>query len=151
MPPEHANPATPWPLYPNILKTSSSHKEGCTRRWSLATRRFIGEDGKLTAVEVSDAATGATELIRADLVFLAMGFLHPVHEGLINDLGLALDQRGNIATTSGEAITSVNRVFACGDAASGASLVARAINSGRRAAQAIHQQLSLIRQNNSSL
>ncbi|MDR1918179.1 MAG: glutamate synthase subunit beta [Tannerellaceae bacterium] len=140
MPPSEQNPETPWPLYPNILKTSSSHKEGCTRRWSLATKRFIGENGKLTAVEVADTKTGATEIIRADLVFLSMGFVHPVHEGLLTDLGVSYDARGNVAAPA--SATSVSRVFAAGDAASGASLVVRAIDSGRRAAQAIHQKIS---------
>jgi glutamate synthase (NADPH/NADH) small chain len=140
MPPTDVNPETPWPLYPNTLKTSSSHKEGCTRRWSLATRRFIGENGKLTGVEVADTQTGATEIIRADLVFLSMGFVHPVHEGLLTYLGVSYDARGNVATSA--AATSVGRVFAAGDAASGASLVVRAIDSGRRAAQSIHRQIT---------
>jgi glutamate synthase (NADPH/NADH) small chain len=141
VPPRDTNPSTPWPLYPNILKTSSSHKEGCTRRWSLATRRFIGQNGKLTAVEVADTQTGATELIRADLVFLSMGFVHPVHEGLLDELGVSYDLRGNVAVGSASK-TSVDKVFVAGDARSGASLVVRAIDSGRQAAQAIHAYLS---------
>ncbi|MDR0537770.1 MAG: glutamate synthase subunit beta [Tannerellaceae bacterium] len=141
MPPADYNPDTPWPLYPNILKTSSSHKEGCNRRWSLATQRFLGEAGRLTGVEVLDTQTGETEIIKADLVFLSMGFLHLVHDGLADELSLAYDVRGNIATTSHNC-TSVDKVFTAGDAVLGASLVVRAIDSGRRAAAAIHTFLA---------
>jgi glutamate synthase (NADPH/NADH) small chain len=140
-PPEGINPGTPWPLYPNILKTSSSHMEGCTRRWSLATGRFTGEVGKLTGVEVTDTQTGASEVIKADLVFLSMGFVHPVHEGLLDALGVAYDSRGNVASP-GSAETSVGRIFAAGDASTGASLVVRAIDSGRKAARSIHKYLT---------
>ncbi|MDR2496330.1 MAG: glutamate synthase subunit beta [Tannerellaceae bacterium] len=141
-PPAEYNPDTPWPLYPNVLKTSSSHKEGCTRRWSIATQRFVGEGGQLTGVEVKDLLTGETETIKADLVFLSMGFVHPVHEGLLDDLGLAYDGRGNVATGSSPSVTSVDKVFVAGDATLGASLVVRAIESGRRAAEAIHSYLA---------
>ncbi|MDR2811116.1 MAG: glutamate synthase subunit beta [Tannerellaceae bacterium] len=137
MPPEHQNPHTPWPLYPNVLKTSSSHQEGCTRRWALATQRFVGENGQLAGVEVVDTQTGAAELIPADLAFLSMGFVHPVHEGLADQLGVLYDARGNIAVTT-DSRTSVDKVFVAGDAQMGAALVVRAIDSGRRAAQAIH-------------
>jgi glutamate synthase (NADPH/NADH) small chain len=139
-PPVDYNPDTPWPLYPNVLKTSSSHKEGCSRRWSLATQRFVGEDGQLTGVEVKDLLTGETETIKADLVFLSMGFVHPVHEGLLNDLGLVYDGRGNVAAQSASK-TSVGKVFVAGDATLGASLVVKAIESGRQAAEAIHSYL----------
>ncbi|MDR1645629.1 MAG: glutamate synthase subunit beta [Tannerellaceae bacterium] len=141
MPPKDVNPNTPWPLYPNILKTSSSHREGCTRRWSLATKRFLGDaDGRLTGVEVTDTQTGAVERLPADWVFLSMGFVHPVHEGLLDALGVTYDARGNVAATTASK-TSVDKVFVAGDAYSGASLVVRAIDSGRRAAQAIHTYL----------
>jgi glutamate synthase (NADPH/NADH) small chain len=156
-PPEHINPDTPWPAYPNGLKTSSSHLEGCTRRWSLATKRFIGEDGKVSGVEVAkvnwtkDASgratmheTGATEIIRADLVLLSMGFMHPVHEGLLDSLGVQYDGRGNIACTS-PARSSVFRVFVAGDATLGASLVVRAICSGRQAAEEIDKSLQTMK------
>jgi glutamate synthase (NADPH/NADH) small chain len=137
MPPEKMNPNTPWPLYPNVLKTSTSHGEGCTRRWSLATQRFTGSNGQLTGVEVVDTQTGVAEIIPADLVFLSMGFVHPVHEGLADELGLLYDARGNIAVTAASQ-TSVEKVFVAGDAHQGAGLVVRAIDSGRRAALAIH-------------
>ncbi|GHT27953.1 dihydropyrimidine dehydrogenase subunit A [Bacteroidia bacterium] len=141
MPPADFNPDTPWPLWPNILKTSSSHKEGATRRWSLATKRFVGENGILTGVEVADTKTGETEIIQADLVFLSMGFVHPVHEGLLDALAVTYDARGNVAVTA-PSKTSVEKVFVAGDAQSGASLVVRAIDSGRKAATAIHKYLS---------
>ena len=139
-PPEKINPLTPWPLYPNILRTSSSHKEGCTRRWSLATKRFAGENGRLIAAEVSHTQTGKSERIRADLVFLSMGFVHPVGEGLLDELELAYDARGNVAVSSGSK-TSVDKVFVAGDARSGPGLVVRAIDSGRQTAQDIHNYL----------
>jgi glutamate synthase (NADPH/NADH) small chain len=141
MPSADFNPDTPWPLWPNILKTSSSHKEGVTRRWSLATKRFIGENGILIGVEVADTKTGETEIIQADLVFLSMGFVHPVHEGLLDTLAVAYDARGNVAVTD-PSKTSVEKVFVAGDAQYGASLVVRAIDSGRKAAVAIHKYLS---------
>ncbi|MDR2388745.1 MAG: glutamate synthase subunit beta [Tannerellaceae bacterium] len=142
MPPRKENPLTPWPLYPNVLKTSTSHQEGCTRRWSLATQRFVGNNGHLSGVEVVDTQTGVAEIIPADLVFLSMGFVHPVHEGLADELGLLYDTRGNIAVTT-TSQTSVDKVFVAGDAHLGAGLVVRAIDSGRRAAQAIHAKITL--------
>ncbi len=152
-PPEHDNPDTPWPAYPNILKTSSSHLEGCTRRWSLATKRFVGEAGKVTGVEVAEVEwikdvtgrmvmqeIGRIETIKADLVLLSMGFVHPVHEGLLDNLGVQYDHRGNVACTA-PARSSVGKVFVAGDVTLGASLVVRAIYSGRQAAVAIGTQL----------
>ncbi len=152
-PPEVCNPATPWPLYPNVLKTSSSHLEGCTRRWNLSTRRFIGENGKLTGVEVVEVKwtilpdgkmcmteVGKPEIIKAELVLLCMGFVHPVHEGLLDGLGVTYDVRGNVATTT-PFQSSIPKVFTAGDALTGASLVVRAIDSGRKSAQAINDFL----------
>ncbi|HNZ85437.1 MAG TPA: glutamate synthase subunit beta [Paludibacteraceae bacterium] len=109
-PPVSDNPDSPWPYYQFVLKTSSSHKEGCERRWALDTRKFIGENGQVTAVEVEEVKwekdqsgrlqlirTGNVDVIQADLVFLAMGFVHPVQEGLVEQLNLAVDGRKNIA------------------------------------------------------
>ena len=148
-PPVGENPETPWPMFPQILKTSSSHKEGCDRRWNLDTVRFIGENGKVTGVEVEEVAwtkdsngrmalarTGNKEVIKAELVLLAMGFVHPVHEGIVSELELEKDGRGNIMTGDSQ-LTSHSRVFAAGDAKTGASLVVRAIDSGRKAAKSI--------------
>ncbi|MDR1341487.1 MAG: glutamate synthase subunit beta [Prevotellaceae bacterium] len=153
-PPETCNPDTPWPLWPNVLRTSSSHLEGCERRWNLASRRFIGDaGGNVTGVEVvgvewtksSDGRltmkeTDETGILKADMVLLSMGFVHPVHEGLLDCLNVKYDSRGNVATAGAHA-TSVDKVFVAGDAATGASLVVRAIDSGRKAAAAIDNYL----------
>ncbi len=123
-PPEGNNPATPWPMWPNVLKTTSSHEEGCVRRWCLTSNKFIGKNEKVTGVEVEEVEwlpnpdggrpimkpTGKKEIIEADIVLLAMGFLKPQQPGFAKN------------------------VFVAGDAASGASLVVRAIASGRKAA-----------------
>jgi glutamate synthase (NADPH/NADH) small chain len=148
-PPVGDNPDTPWPYYPNILKTSSSHEEGVTRRWSLASKRFIGNKGKVTGVEVvrvewtkdesgrfTMKETGVREIINADLILLSMGFTQPVHEGLLDDLGVKYDARGNVAAVKPNE-SSVAKVFVAGDVTTGASLVVRAMDSGRKAAEAI--------------
>jgi glutamate synthase (NADPH/NADH) small chain len=152
-PPVGKNPATPWPYYPTILKTSSSHEEGCTRKWSLNTKQFIGQNGQLTEVIVEEVEwvkdesgrmnmqpTGKTEVIKADLVFLALGFTQPVHEGLLNELGVDYDARGNVAVDK-TFKSSIDKVYATGDAAIGASLVVRAIALGRKVAEEIHKIL----------
>lgn len=152
-PPIGYNPETPWPFYPNILKTSSSHLEGCVRKWSLNTNKFIGVDGQITEVLVEEVEwtqdingrwnmnpTGKTEIIKADLVFLALGFIHPIHEGLLIELGVQFDGKGNVAIDN-DSKSSVNKVFATGDATIGASLVVRAIASGRKVAEDIHKFL----------
>lgn len=141
-PPENENPATPWPYFPMILKTSSSHMEGCTRRWCIATDRFIGEDGRLTGVQVKDTVTGETEVIKAEMALLAMGFVHVEHEGIVERLGLSLTERKNILADAGMG-TSAGKVFVAGDATNGASLVVRAIASGRQAAAAIDKFLEM--------
>ncbi len=152
-PPVKLNPETPWPNYPQVLKTSSSHEEGCERRWNLSTVAFKGEKNQVKEVIVEEVEwvknengqltmkpTGKTEVIKADLVFLSMGFVHPVHEGLLDELGLKYDIRGNIEVNE-ENKCSVNKIFAVGDAATGASLVVRAIASGRKAAEEINRNL----------
>ena len=140
-PPVGTNPETPWPYYPHVLKTSSSHKEGCERRWSLATQRFVGDNGSVCGVEVKSSETGRSEVLKAELVLLAMGFVHPEQSGLIENLTLNLDPRKNI---SGDAHgkTSAASVFVAGDATSGASLVVSAIASGRKVAKSINSYLS---------
>ena len=131
-PPVGQNPATPWPQFPLVLKTTSSHEEGCSRRWSLATHKFLGKNGKVCGVEVEQVewipnpdgdrptmkSTGKIEVIETDLVLLAMGFLKPEHPQFAKN------------------------VFVAGDAASGASLVVRAIASGRKAATDIDSYLN---------
>jgi glutamate synthase (NADPH/NADH) small chain len=149
---ENLNPS--WPYVPKILKTTSSHEEGCERRWNLSTRRFLGEQGRLTGLEVTgvnwenDAngkyqmqdITGSMEIIQADLVLLSLGFLHPVHEGLLNRLSIELDDKKNIKANR-DFLTNNPKVFAAGDAKDGASLVVKAINSGRQAAFSINRYL----------
>lgn len=154
-PPVSKNPDTPWPYWPNILRTSSSHKEGCERKWSLNTLEFKGDKGKLKSVLVEEVEwtkdetgrwnmkpTGKTETIKADLVFLALGFVHPVHEGLLTELGVEFDGRGNVKV-DGAGKSSVAKVFATGDASIGASLVVRAIALGRKVAEDIHKSLNV--------
>lgn len=155
MPPVGDNPATPWPNWPNILKTSSSHEEGCVRRWNLTTNKFIGKDGKLTGVEIAEVEwvtdpatgrqnltpTGKSEVLEVDIVFLAMGFTNPLHEGLLDQLGVEYDARGNVKTSTKNE-SSLQGVFAAGDAATGASLVVRAMASGRDMAKSVHTYLS---------
>ena len=154
-PPADFNPATPWPAWPQILKTSSSHEEGCTRRWNLTTNMFIGDDkGHLKAVEIEEVEwttarnggrpemklTGRTEKIDVDLAFLSMGFVNPVQDTIIRELSLTTDPRRNISV-DGNLMTSCEKVFACGDAVSGAGLVVRAMWSGRQTATAVDRFL----------
>ena len=152
-PPEHRGESAPWPLWPTVLKTSSSHLEGGQRLWSINTRSFSVKDGQLSAVQVcrvdwamKDGRWTMTEIpdtdfeIGADLVLLAMGFTHVVQDGLVQDLGLELDARGNIRT-QGSFHTSNPRVWAAGDSRNGASLVVRAIADGKAAAEAILAKL----------
>jgi glutamate synthase (NADPH/NADH) small chain len=151
-PPETRPPDTPWPMWPRIMRTSSSHQEGCERRWGVMTRKFTGYETRLAHLHCCEVEwlkksgcwkikeiPGTDFTLDADLVILAMGFVHVVHEGLIKDLGLQLDQSGNI--TVRDCQTSEPWVFAAGDSASGASLVVNAINSGRQAAAAIDRWL----------
>lgn len=137
----------PWPSYPVILKTSTSHEEGAERQWSVSTKRFVGSDGSVKKL-VCYRADGAmkevpgTEFeIEADLVILAMGFVHPEHHGPVGDLKLELDQRGNVKTDNRYA-TSAAKVFACGDMRRGQSLVVWAIAEGRACASSVNQILA---------
>lgn len=146
-PPDERSPGDPWPYWPNILRTSSSHKEGCERRWSLSTKKFIGENGVVKQVEVvtvewdkdengrwvMNEVPGTSEIIDADLVLLSMGFTQPVHNGLLDELGVKFNKRGNIEVNDKKQ-TSLNKVFAAGDAERGASLVVHAIQCGKIAA-----------------
>jgi glutamate synthase (NADPH/NADH) small chain len=143
----------PWPYWGKILKTSTSHEEGCERLWNLSTLRFVG-DGKITkGAEVEEVAweysngkltykpiPGTRRVIEADLVLLAMGFIHPAIDGLVSELELELDQRNNIKV-DGKNSTSRNKVFAAGDSVMGATLIVNAIASGRKVAKAIDKFL----------
>jgi glutamate synthase (NADPH/NADH) small chain len=143
----------PWPYYGKILKTSTSHEEGCERYWSLSTIKYTGEDNHVTGVEVEDVewnkrdgrfvmetVPGTRRKVDADLVLLALGFVHPVLEGLLSELELELDLRRNIKVNENHA-TSRQKVFAAGDSVSGASLVVNAIASGRKVAKEIDRFL----------
>ena len=157
-PPPERPADTPWPLYPRILRTSSSHEEGADRKWGIMTKGFKGdasgqvthihgveckmENGKLVEVEGSEFEWPA------DLVLLAMGFVHPTKPGMIQELeqmGLELDGRGNVkaafGTKPGSFTTTVDRVYACGDMRRGQSLIVWAISEGRKCAAEVHRTL----------
>src|SRR5579871_6803772 len=146
-PPLHENKMLTWPDWPLKLRTSSSHEEGADREFAVMTTRFSGENGKvkkLHCARVDDKfkpIAGTEFEIDADLVLLAMGFVHPVHEGLIKDLKLALDRRGNVEASTGDYKTSLDKVFAAGDMRRGQSLVVWAIREGRQAAHAVDKFL----------
>lgn len=150
-PPENRTEQYPWPDYPLILKTTSSHKEGVVRKWSVLTKKFIGEKGRVSRLScvkaefLKDKESGRQVMkevpnsgfeIEADLVILAVGFIHPEHKGLVEDLGLKLDERGNIKTGE-DYMTSVKGVFSSGDARKGQSLIVWAVSEGRRSAHYI--------------
>ena len=142
-PPDRENKALTWPDWPLKLRTSSSHQEGAERDFSVVTKSFSGANGevkKLHCVRVDAAMqliAGSEFELRADLVLLAMGFVHPVHEGMISGLGLGLDSRGNIAANVNDYRTSLDKVFAAGDMRRGQSLVVWAIREGRQAARSV--------------
>jgi len=144
----------PWPYWPNTLRTSSSHLEGCERRWSLSTKRIIGENGQVKQVElvtvdwdkdeagrwVMTERHGSEEIIDVDLVLLSMGFTQPVHNGLLDALGIEYDGRGNVKVNAKKQ-TSNEKIFACGDIEAGATLVVRAIEAGKIAAMNVDEFL----------
>ncbi|HEY3235954.1 MAG TPA: glutamate synthase subunit beta, partial [Polyangiaceae bacterium] len=147
-PPDQPSERTPWPMWPLMLRTSSSHEEGGTRDWSVSTERVSG-NGKverLHCVRVEmrsgkfERVAGSEFEIEADLVLLAMGFVHPEHKGLLIDLGLRLDQRGNIEVDE-NFMSSERGVFAAGDCRRGQSLVVWAIAEGRKAARGVDRYL----------
>ncbi len=154
-PPEKENKDLTWPNWPMKLRTSTSHDEGAVRDWAVTTRSFIGKDGKVEGLEIVrvDWRKGdngrmemvelddTVEVLPADLVLLAMGFVHPVHDGMIEDLKLALDDRGNVQADTGDYRTSIDKVFAAGDMRRGQSLVVWAIREGRQCARAVDEFL----------
>jgi glutamate synthase (NADPH/NADH) small chain len=154
-PPEQENKPLVWPYWPVKLRSSSSHEEGCNRDWAVATKRFEGGDGKvekLIAARVAwqKDATGQTVMrevpgsefeMKADLVLLAMGFLGPVQEGLLEQLGVAKDVRSNVVADTENYRTSIPKVFAAGDIRRGQSLVVWGIREGRQAARAVDEFL----------
>jgi glutamate synthase (NADPH/NADH) small chain len=149
-PPEHENKPLVWPYWPIKLRTSTSHEEGCERDWAVQTKEFRGERGKVKAlvacrVDWKDGKLydipGSKFELKADLVLFAMGYLHPVHEGMLEELGVSYDARGNVAADTDTYQTSVARVFAAGDTRRGQSLVVWAIREGRQCARAIDEFL----------
>ncbi|MGD8615355.1 MAG: glutamate synthase subunit beta [Gammaproteobacteria bacterium] len=157
-PPEKENKGLSWPEWPNKLRTSSSQEEGAVRDWCVATKEFIGENGRLrrircVRVEWEKNVAGAWNMnevagtefeLEADLVLLAMGFVHPVQQGLLDDLGVEYDARGNVKgdTEGADAYkTSIPKVFAAGDMRRGQSLVVWAIREGRQCARAVDEFL----------
>ncbi|MFT3671940.1 glutamate synthase subunit beta [Aestuariivirga sp.] len=146
-PPEKENKALTWPNWPMKLRTSSSHQEGAERDFSVLTTGFRGEDGKVKALQCARAGAdmkpvpGSEFELKADLVLLAMGFVHPVHEGMLKSLGVKLDGRGNVEANVRDYKTSSDKIFAAGDARRGQSLVVWAIREGRQAARAVDEFL----------
>jgi glutamate synthase (NADPH) small chain len=147
VPPDKENKLLTWPNWPLKLRTSSSHEEGAKRDFSVVTKEFCGENGHVTKLKCVHVDAKMQEIpgsafdLRADLVLLAMGFVSPIHEGLIEGLGLALDKRGNVAADTKIYKSSRDNVFACGDMRRGQSLVVWAIREGRQAAQSVDLHL----------
>ncbi|ELU8559096.1 glutamate synthase subunit beta [Vibrio cholerae] len=151
IPPQKRPVNMPWPQYPMILRTSTSHEEGCKRHWNILTKEFIGnEQGEVTGLRIADIVwkdaapserpsfdevAGSERVIPCDMAFLAMGFLHPEPHGVLAQLGIKLDERGNVATQ--DFATNQKGVFAAGDMRTGQSLVVRCINEGRECARAV--------------
>lgn len=154
-PPVERPETQPWPEYPTILKTTTSHEEGCERQWNILTKEFIGnEDGELTALKIADIewlpaakgqrpefkeVEGSERTIPCDMAFLAMGFLHPEHGGVLAQLDVKLDSRGNVKAKRFE--TNQTGVFSAGDMRTGQSLIVRCINEGRECAIAVDNYL----------
>ncbi|ASU34225.1 glutamate synthase subunit beta [Mucilaginibacter xinganensis] len=156
-PPVQRTEHMPWPTYPMVLKTTSSHEEGADRYWGINTEEFLGdEDGNLRAIRVNEVSweldvmgrpikfnkvEGSEREIPCQRIFLAMGFLNPQYEGMIESLGIELDPRKNVKATEGAYRTSVSKVFAAGDMRRGQSLVVWAISEGREAARKVDEFL----------
>lgn len=158
MPPKQRTDFMPWPTYPMILRTSSSHEEGCEREFAIATKEFLGDsNGNLRALKIvnlewktgeggrpsSFIEVADSEIeIPCDTAFLAMGFVHPLQTGLLNELGIEFDDRGNVKASDKEYKTNINKIFTAGDMRRGQSLVVWAINEGRECAREVDRFLS---------
>jgi glutamate synthase (NADPH/NADH) small chain len=154
-PPERENKSLSWPDWPLKLRTSSSHEEGCEREFAVGTKRFIGENGRVTALECArlewvkgadgrmqmQEVEGSTFELKADLVLLAMGFVAPRRAGLVENAAVELDGRGNVRANVSDYRTSAPNIFSCGDMRRGQSLVVWAIREGRQCAQAVDAYL----------
>ena len=157
-PPEARNGSMPWPTYPMLLKTSTSHEEGCDRMWAVTTKAFIGDEkGNLKALRIADLEwksgpdgrpanfveiPGSEREIPCDLALLAMGFLHPQQEGMLQELDVELDERGNVKASEKSFATNISKIFSCGDMRRGQSLVVWAISEGRECARKVDEYLS---------
>lgn len=156
-PPEDRNDFMPWPSYPMLLKTTSSHEEGASRQWAVATKEFIGdENGNLKAVKTVELewkivdgraaqfieVAGSEKEIPCELALLAMGFLHPQQEGLIKNLDVSLDERGNVKASEKDYKTNISKIFTAGDMRRGQSLVVWAISEGRECARNVDEFLT---------
>lgn len=153
-PPTQRDDSMPWPLFPKTLKTTTSHEEGCLRDWNITTNKFSGKDGKVTTLHASKVEwkkdekgsfkmtniKGSEFELKVDLVVLAMGFTQPQHEGMLNDLGVEFDKRGNVLANENY-MTSIKGIFVAGDMRKGQSLVVWAINEGRRVSKSIDKYL----------
>ena len=154
-PPVKEAKALVWPDWPLKLRTSSSHEEGAERDWAVSARRAVGENGRITGLEcvriewkLGDGGKmnmvevpGSEFTLKADLVLLAMGFVGPRKAGLLEQAGVTLDPRGNVAANTGDYKSSAAKVFACGDMRRGQSLVVWAIREGRQCARAVDEFL----------
>ncbi|WP_153799893.1 glutamate synthase subunit beta [Foetidibacter luteolus] len=156
-PPASRTTFMPWPTYPMVLKTSSSHEEGANRHWAITTKEFIGDEkGNLKALKIADLEwkvsedgrpaqfqeiAGSERTIPCELALLAMGFVYPQKEGMLNDLDVELDDRGNVKATEKEYQTNISRIFTCGDMRRGQSLVVWAISEGRECARKVDEFL----------
>ncbi|NOW45626.1 glutamate synthase (NADPH/NADH) small chain [Novosphingobium sp. SG751A] len=149
-PPVKENKALSWPNWPLKLRTSSSHEEGVAREFAVLTKRVVGENGVVTGLECVRVeweggkmveVAGSEFTLKADLIFLAMGFVGPRKQGLLDQAGVALDARGNVQADTNNYRTSDDKIFACGDMRRGQSLVVWAIREGRQAARAVDEAL----------
>lgn len=156
-PPDGRTDFMPWPTYPMIMKTTSSHEEGVERQWAVSTKEFItDESGSLKALKIVDLEwklttegrpaqffeiAGSEREIPCELALLAMGFLHAQHAGAINELGVELDERGNVKANDKQYQTNIEKVFSAGDMRRGQSLVVWAINEGRECARQVDEYL----------
>lgn len=156
-PPEERNDFMPWPSYPMLLKTTSSHEEGANRQWAVATKEFIGdENGNIKAVKTVELewkivdgraaqfveVAGSEKEIPCELALLAMGFLHPQQEGLIRNLDVSLDEIGNVKASEKDYKTNISKIFVAGDMRRGQSLVVWAISEGRECARNVDEFLT---------
>jgi glutamate synthase (NADPH) small chain len=156
-PPADRTPFMPWPTYPMLLKTTTSHEEGADRQWAIATKAFVGDDnGNLIGLTIVDLEwkiidgrpasfvemAGSERQIPCELALLAMGFVHPQHVGFISDLGIDLDERGNVKASEKDFRTNISKIFSAGDMRRGQSLVVWAISEGRECARRVDEFLN---------